>query len=179
VFRLAPSRAHIYLALSLRSYCLLPESYTEALLKCLIAVLAHIRRSFIGISVITVQDNHSRILIPSTAVLLRHHLFTCLSPLHSSLDSSLALGIIPFGIGVPCPLVSSVLGISLPPLFRTRITSYTVISSLLASYHYTPLLLFSILAILPTTQIPYRKHTNILCGTQLFSAIQCVNYNSR
>jgi len=70
------------------------------------------------------------------------------------------------------PSVSSVLGVSLPPLPWTHITSSTVISSPSASYHYTPLPLLSILAILPTTQPPYRKHTNIPCGTQLFSAIQ-------
>jgi hypothetical protein len=161
----------IYIALALRSCCLLPELYTEALLRCLVAVLAHIRRSFVGISVITGRNNHSRILIPSTAILLWHHLLTCLSPLHSSSDSSLALGIVPFGIGVPYPLVSSVSGVGLPPQLWTRITSSTVISSPSASYHYTPLLLLSILAILPTTQPPYRKHTNIPCRTQLFSAI--------
>jgi hypothetical protein len=142
------------------------------LLKCFIAVLAHIRQSFISIGVITAQHNHSRILIPSPAALLRHHLLTCLTPLHSSSDSSLALGIVPFSIGVPYPSVSLVLGVGLPPLLRTRIASSTVIPSPSASYHYTPLLLLSILAILPTTHPPYRKHTNIPCGTQLFSAIQ-------
>jgi hypothetical protein len=45
---------HITLALALVVRCLLPELYTEALLKCFVAVLAHIRRCFIGISVITV-----------------------------------------------------------------------------------------------------------------------------
>jgi hypothetical protein len=142
--------------------------------KCLIAVLAHTRRSFVGIGVITAQDNHSRLLIPSTAVLLRHHLFTCLSPLHSSSDSSLVLGIAPIGIGIPYPSVSSASGVGLPPWPRTRIASSTVSSSALASYHYTPLLFLSILAILPTTQPPYQKHTNIPCRKQLFSAIQRV-----
>jgi hypothetical protein len=74
-------------------------------------------KAVVGIGVITAQDNHSRLLILSTVVLLRHHLLTCLSPLHSSSDSSLALRIVPFGIGVPYTSVSLVLGVGLPPLF--------------------------------------------------------------
>jgi hypothetical protein len=45
---------YIHIALTLTARCLLPESYTKALLKCFIAVLVHIRWCFVGIGVITV-----------------------------------------------------------------------------------------------------------------------------
>jgi len=50
----ALSALRIHISLALVARCLLPESYTEALLKCIVAVLAHIRRCFVGIGVITV-----------------------------------------------------------------------------------------------------------------------------
>jgi hypothetical protein len=54
LFRPALSTLHIHITLALIAHCLLPELYTEALLKCIVAVLAHIRQCFVGIGVITV-----------------------------------------------------------------------------------------------------------------------------
>jgi hypothetical protein len=98
------------------------------------------------------RRSHSRLLVLPTVLLSQHHLLAGLSPLHLVSDSSLALGIAPFSIGVPYVLELLALGVSLPllisdsypqlysSLLRHRLHTTTLpLSSLVSLLFYPPL----------------------------------------
>jgi hypothetical protein len=121
------------------------------------------------------RRSHSGLLVLPTAFLPQHCLLARLSPLHSVLDSSLALGITPFSIGIPCTLASLVLGAGLPllisdsypqhylDLFRHRLHIATLpLSSSVSSLFYPPLSLF-----IKNTQTFLAEQSSL----QLYSAV--------